>query len=409
MAAPPIKAITVGGKTRYRFVVDIGYETVTDPKTGEQRQKRKQLTRTYDKKRGKGGAEEALTKILDEVNRGVFVVPAKLTLGEYLDEWLRSATRGKEKNTVENYKNALKPVRERLGAKPLQQLSTKDVEDLVDWMLTSGRKRGGKVGTGLGARSVQLTLSRLRSALDAAALPSRKLVEYNVAAPVKCPTKTRRKAKNKPWVTAEAKKFLVYMAGRRLEAVMELALMGMGPAELCGVKWEEHVDLDPEDEDAFPTINAGENTRTIVWTDEGGVVEEKPGKTENRDRNLPLPAPTVAALRRFKAQQAKERLAAGEAYEASGYVLVDELGRPFRTDQLRRLVYKLMDAAGVRRVRLYDARHACLTYLRMNGVPGPIVSAWAGHGDLTIADRVYTHPDVEDLRQASEKLTALFS
>jgi hypothetical protein len=31
----------------------------------------------------------------------------------------------------------------------LQKLSTTDLEDLVDWMLTSGRRRGGKPGTGL--------------------------------------------------------------------------------------------------------------------------------------------------------------------------------------------------------------------------------------------------------------------
>ncbi|MFB9924429.1 tyrosine-type recombinase/integrase [Amycolatopsis halotolerans] len=399
MAAPPIKTITVGGKTRYRFVVDIG----NDPKTG----KRKQLTRTFDKKRGKGGAEEALAKILNEVNRGSFVAPAKVTVDEVIDLYLRSATRGKAKNTVENYKNALKPVRDQYGTKAWQIFSTTDVEDLVDWMSTSGRKRGGKPGTGLKPRSIQLMLSRLRAVGDFAV--RQKLCEFNVAAPVKCPTQTGQKVKRKPWTPAEAKQFLAYMVGRRLEAVMQQALMGMGPAELCGVKWDEHVDLDPKGKDEFPTINAGENTRTIVWGDEGGVVEEKGGKTVNRDRKLPLPAPNVAALRRFKAQQAKERLAAGEAYEASGYMLVDELGRPFRTDQLRRAAYKLMNAAGVRRVRLYDARHACLTYLRMNGVPGPIVSAWAGHGDLTIADRVYTHPTTEDLRQASEKLTALLN
>ncbi|ONK09510.1 hypothetical protein [Streptomyces sp. MP131-18] len=34
--------------------------------------------------------------------------------------------------------------------KQLQKLSEEDVEGLVDWMLTSGRVRGGKPGTGLG-------------------------------------------------------------------------------------------------------------------------------------------------------------------------------------------------------------------------------------------------------------------
>jgi integrase len=48
-------------------------------------------------------------------------------------------------------------------------------------------------------------------------------------------------------------------------------------------------------------------------------------------------------------------------------VLVDELGAPQRTDWLRRRAYALMATAGVRKVRLYNARHSCLTYLAVNG------------------------------------------
>lgn len=87
---------------------------------------------------------------------------------------------------------------------------------------------------------------------------------------------------------------------------------------------------------------------------------------------------------------------------------MDELGAPFKTDQLRRAAYRLMKAAGVRRVRLYDARHACRTYLQVSGVPGPIVSAWAGHADLSMADRVYVHPSAKDLEQGRDALNELF-
>jgi len=91
--------------------------------------------------------------------------------------------------------------------------------------------------------------------------------------------------------------------------------------------------------------------------------------------------------------QVREQLAAGpEAYTATGYVLVDELGARQRTDWLRRRFKKLTAAAGVRPVKLYDTRHATLTYLAVNGVPAPIVSAWAGHSDLSMAQRVCVHP-----------------
>lgn len=85
MASPTIKPVQVGEKTRYRFVIDIG----RDPVTG----KRKQKTYTFDRRRE---AQAELAKVLHEVNRRTFTVPVKTTVGEYLPEWLRSATRGKE-------------------------------------------------------------------------------------------------------------------------------------------------------------------------------------------------------------------------------------------------------------------------------------------------------------------------
>jgi integrase len=151
------------------------------------------------------------------------------------------------------------------------------------------------------------------------------------------------------------------------------------------------------------------STRTLVMTDEGMQVVEKPPKTVSGRRSLPLPAQVTAALRTFKALQAAEQLAAGPAYTATGYMLVDELGAPQRTDWLRRQTYKAMAAANVRKVRPYDARHACLTYLATNGVPAPIVSAWAGHSDLSMAQRVYVHPSAKDLEQGRDALSILLS
>ena len=96
MASSKVRAVTVGNRTRYRFVVDLG----DDPQTG----KRRQLTRTYS---GKREAERELVRILNEVNRGTFAIPTRITVEEYLSEWLRSATRGKSPNTASAYRHGL--------------------------------------------------------------------------------------------------------------------------------------------------------------------------------------------------------------------------------------------------------------------------------------------------------------
>ena len=101
--------------------------------------RRKQLTRTFDTRRE---AREELSRIRHETNLGTYVKSSKETVNSYLDGYLQGATRGLRASTKRNYEDALRPVRERLGTRPLQSITKSDVEDLVDWMLTAGRRRG---------------------------------------------------------------------------------------------------------------------------------------------------------------------------------------------------------------------------------------------------------------------------
>lgn len=102
-------------------------------------------------------------------------------------------------------------------------------------MLTSGRRRGGQVGTGVGIRSVQLTLGRFKSALAIAV--RRQLIVRNVAQYTQIPREARRKATataalRMPWNDTEVKQFLASPRHHRLYAPVLLALIGMRPAEV---------------------------------------------------------------------------------------------------------------------------------------------------------------------------------
>jgi len=152
------------------------------------------------------------------------------------------------------------------------------------------------------------------------------------------------------------------------------------------------------------------NARTLVATDRGLAVVEKSTKTAAGRRELPLFEPLTSALRTLKAHHAAERLAAGpEAYQQTGYVLVDELGAPQRTDWLRRRFRKLSGEAGLRPVRLYDARSAALTHLARKGVPLPVIAKWAGHADdgLT-ALKHYIRMNAKDLELPAGVFAELF-
>jgi integrase len=224
-------ATTISSSSGCRFVVDIGRDPVT--------KKRQQKTFTYDKKRD---AAAALGKITSEVSDGRYVRPSKMTLNEHLDEWLPAVLRGSARGkgraltdaTARNYADALRPARERLGHKQLQAITKGDVEQLVTWMLTSGRRRGGQVGTGLSGRSAGLTLGRLTAALEMAVKEGK--IVRNPAALVEPPPHQKRE--RRAWTVEQVRTFLAVAAEDRLHAAWRMSLYGLRRGEVLGLRWE---------------------------------------------------------------------------------------------------------------------------------------------------------------------------
>ena len=205
----PRKITLKNGSVVYRIVIDAG----RDPETG----KRRQITRTFGRKKE---ADAELARVGHQRATGTYVPPSKMTLAVMLDGWLQSACFEKEEATRSNDEHALRPARERLGHRLVQSITREDIEDLRNWMLTAGRKRGGTPGTGLGPRSVRLTLSRLSAAFDQALDDGK--VTRNPVARVRRP---KMSASTKTsWSEDEARQFLTEAAGDWLHAAWRMAL-----------------------------------------------------------------------------------------------------------------------------------------------------------------------------------------
>ncbi|MET9122125.1 tyrosine-type recombinase/integrase [Streptomyces sp. NPDC004528] len=294
---------------------------------------------------------------------------------------------------IRTYRLALVHVEKHLGHIKLQALTEDQVQGFVDLIIATGRRKGGPAGTRLAVSTVEGILTRLREALERAVV--RKLIGVSPSRFVKVAlqdkkTDKRERRRVKPWTVPGVQRFIAGIERDRLYAALLLSLMGLRPAEVVGMRWDD-IDL------KHGTLETA-NTRTMIGNK---TVLEKDTKTEAGERALPLPAHALEALKKFRARQAREKLAAGEGYTDSGYVVVDELGMPKNTRHLREHAYRLMRELEMRQVRLYDARHSCLTYLAVSGVPDVILAAWAGHANPAFTKKQYVQPDVEDLRPAA--------
>ena len=83
---------------------------------------------------------------------------------------------------------------------------------------------------------------------------------------------------------------------------------------------------------------------------------------------------------------------------------VTEAGEPYTPDTLTRMWHKMATAAGVRQIRLHDARHSCGTALHLRGVPLAVIAKWLGHADAETTARIYAHSQDDALRAAGVSL-----
>ena len=120
-----------------------------------------------------------------------------------------------------------------------------------------------------------------------------------------------------------------------------------------------------------------------------------------------MDAHLVAERRSHWAQQAEERLAAGEAWEDSGYVFVDKLGHPYRPETLSRQFTALSTNAGLRVIRLHDTRHTAASLMLAAGESPKVVAEILGHSSPTITMNVYQHLTPGMGEAAGKRLTSL--
>jgi integrase len=377
----PIKKGTrPDGSTFYWFRISAGCH----PMTGKRVQ-------VYKSAASKREAKAEYGKILNDLAEKRFVARDGITVSAYLDKWEPAHGRDLEEGSRAVIGHDLRPVRERLGERKLQAVTRSDVDQLVNWMLTEGRKRGGKPGTGLSPRSVQRTLAVFQKACEDAI--DDRLISVNPCRRVKRPKQV--KPVHELWSDAETAQFGKAAADDRLAPVVTLQCLGLRPEEVCGLRWRD------------VNLTAGTLTIRMARTLVDGKPIEKPPKTDAGKRVLPLDHALIAQLKAFRTVQAAEKLAAGEAYQDGGYVCCDELGAPSDPARLRRVWYRLMREAGVRKVKPYTAsRHAAGSYLSRAGVSPKIIAAWLGHTDASFTMRTYVHARPEDLAAARDALAA---
>lgn len=321
--------------------------------------------RHYVSGKTKEEARKALREARAGADQGLVFDAGKVTVGEYLDRWLRDSVQGSvRRSTFESYRRqAGRYITPAIGRARLKALTPAHVQGLYREMQDHG----------LSARTVEYTHAVLHRALKQAVQWN--MVPRNVCDAVDVP-QVRRKEMH-PLTPEQARRFLEAAHGERLEALYAVAVhAGLRPGELLALKWED-VDLDGGTLHVHRALSNGEFTAP---------------KTKRSRRRIDLSAGSAAALKKHRKAQLEERVKRGTLWQDHGLVFPSSVGTPLSHRNVVRSFKAVLKRAGLpATIRLYDLRHTCATLLLCRNVHPKYVQELLGHASIAQTLDTYSH------------------
>ena len=413
-----------------------------DPVTGRRRRENRGGYETEDQ------AWSAALDLRREQQSGRRLDRTRRTVSEFFEEWLTSVSSSVKPSTLQNYTDYLRAyVLPAIGHRQLRDVTVPMLNLFYGRLVTQGRiktdastvmyeywvsRRTDRAGLGptpaavaaacgVSIHAARAALTRFRAGRQPTA-PSPGLapktvrnvhrllhrafgdavtwqyLAQNPADHARLPRQGRsRPTRPQPWTIDELTAWLRVAASDRFAAIwMVAATTGMRRSELAGVARED-LDLDEG------TLRVAA-TRIVV----DGRTIDSDGKTDSGVRTLSLDPGTVELLRHYLDVLDEEREAFGSGYLGGhGKLMRYEDGRPVHADSITRRFNRLVDKAGVRRIRLHDVRHTYATLLLDVGVQPKIVSDRMGHANMSVTFQIYGHRSTGRDREAADLVGGL--
>ena len=310
-------------------------------------------------------ADQERTKMLGDLDTGMFIAPSKQTLGEYLENWLTtSAALRVSVHTLGTYRGMLRlHVIPAIGQTQLDKVSPSQLQSLYAKLADR-------------SRTMQYTHMVLKSALKQAV--QFRLIAFNPAEGLSLPVKVSQRDRT-ILTAAQVARIMGQVKTERHGALWALLLnTGLRPQEALALKWEDLQD------GKLSIFRALVKMNSFHW-------EIGPTKTKTSRRVLSVPNVALAALAVHKARQAEKMLRAGASYVRNDLIFATREGMPVAPPNAYRAWLVMLKRLNIAPCILYTCRHTHASLLLAAGWPVKAVSERLGHASAKMTLDVYCH------------------
>lgn len=346
------------GSSNYTIVLQLGL----NPATG----KRKQQWITAGP--SKREAEKQMTKLIHELDSGMFVKPDKTIMKDYLEKWLSDyAKPNLSPRSYDRYTGIInKYLIPELGSIQLTQLRPEHLQRHY----TTGLNRG------LSALTIRYHHALIHIALKTAVKWG--LVNRNVADAVD-PPRFKRSAMQ-TWNEDEINRFLEAAKDSHYYPLFYTALFtGMRRGELLALRWQD-VDF------IYSQIYI---SRSLHQLRNGSYIFTQP-KSEKSRRTIALSSSLFLVLNEYRKTKEAEALLLGQTLNDADLVF-NNSGKPLRPNTVTYAWERIAARNGIKVIRLHDARHTHASLMLKQGIHPKIVQERLGHASIQMTLDTYSH------------------
>ena len=349
-----------------------------DPATG------KRLRHFESVKGTKKDAQKRLHELLLSVDQGSFIKPKRITLGEWLDDWLSGYVKTNcSSRTLDGYQSIVRRhLIPNLGMIPLAQVQPQHIQRCYGALLETGVS-----GQGLSARTVLHIHRVLSEALNCAI---RQGVLIRNPAQFVDPPRARKLKMNTLTPEEVARLFNIAKDTSYYPIIYTAVKTGLRQAELLGLRWRD-LDLD------LASLSV-----TQVLYKRKGICQFKEPKSRHSRRRLDLTPSLALFLRKYRTGRQAERLLLGKPLSEDDLVFGNINGNPMDPGTLTHNFARIARRAGLAGTRFHDLRHTFASLMLLAGIHPKIVSEALGHSSVAFTLDTYSHV-VPSIQKAAAK------